>query len=598
MNVTPFKLSNFFTCLFLCLFLSVFLYVYSPLTQIPFYLDDFSSVVNNPRVQPPIAFEALWQFHKARLIPYTGFTYQNQFFGGNPGYFHIIGASIHLLVVLIFFVFCRALCLRQPNESSLKSRHIAGWGAAITAGIFLIHPQNSQAVIYIAQQSVLWMSLFYVLALFAYLQLRTQNSNYIKTAGLLLFLCSAFVCAIFSKQSAATLPLAILLLEWIFFGQWTKRLILLGASCLLGLSFVALALNEFDFNRSLALIDDVSRETKEISRSEYLASQLFIVWHYINQFFGLSGFRLEYDFALTKEWKANEVGLALAHIAAIVGAVYAKRRLPLVAFGILFYYLAHTIESSVFPIRDIVFEHRTYLPNLGLTLAFVSLLFYLGEYLQARFKFKWGRAVPWVALFVFSVLALMSTNNRVEQWTNYKAFYASEIKLSPKSARATAELGTALAVEGKCPEAIGYISHAIALYKTKHDASLGLQPETALNYISCLRKLGIHSKAERWELSLLEQVKEPVRRAQILTIRGTYYLQRKDFEIANQALTESVKLNSRDYASIMNLAIVRVNIGDLSSGQKLLQHALALKPNDEVATRLLGQLNKVVVERK
>ena len=54
--------------------------------------------------------------------------------------------------------------------------------------------------------------------------------------------------------------------------------------------------------------------------------------------------------------------------------IWAWRRRPVIAFGILFMYLAHAVESGIIPIPELAFEHRTYLPNLGLCLVAAWLL--------------------------------------------------------------------------------------------------------------------------------------------------------------------------------------------------------------------------------
>ena len=43
----------------------------------------------------------------------------------------------------------------------------------------------------------------------------------------------------------------------------------------------------------------------------------------------------------------------------------------LIGYGILFFLAGHALESSIFPL-EIYFEHRNYLPAVGLALALVS----------------------------------------------------------------------------------------------------------------------------------------------------------------------------------------------------------------------------------
>jgi len=49
------------------------------------------------------------------------------------------------------------------------------------------------------------------------------------------------------------------------------------------------------------------------------------------------------------------------------------RRRPLAAFGILFFFAGHRLESTLIPL-ELAFEHRNDLPSLGLILAAADLI--------------------------------------------------------------------------------------------------------------------------------------------------------------------------------------------------------------------------------
>jgi len=44
----------------------------------------------------------------------------------------------------------------------------------------------------------------------------------------------------------------------------------------------------------------------------------------------------------------------------------------LIAFGIIWFFLALSVESSFIPIEDVIFEHRLYLPSIGTFIAFTA----------------------------------------------------------------------------------------------------------------------------------------------------------------------------------------------------------------------------------
>lgn len=560
---------------------------YAEIILIPFYLDDFSSIIHNPVVQLPVDFYQIWTHYKARFITYSAFALQLEFFGKESASFHLIGLGLHIFVGA--GICCFVSLTNQTRILTQKSII-----AIIPATVFLLHPQNTQAVIYIAQQAVLWAALFYMTSLYCYMHWRNSKSNQSTKIIWLGFSFLAACCALFSKQTAASLPLAILMIEWLFFGAYTRRLILMGIGSLL-LSFVYLAFNQnWQWNTLFFYIDSISRETTDIARLDYFANQTVILWHYIAQYFSLSGFRLEYDFKIVESWQVIHWAALFAHVAVLILSVLLKRVSPLITFGVLFYYLTHLIESSFFPIRDIVFEHRTYLPNVGMSIALMAVALVLFEKLSLQLSnvsilFKKAAALTFCVVIILALTH--ATQNRVGQWADPLVFYKNEITLSPKSPRATGEYANALANSGNCPLSIGYYNHATALYEFRHKSALGIQPEMLINYITCLRMLKVYNKAEKWELFLLERVFEPIRRSMILGQRGQFYLEKKDFQTANKALTEALTLNDKDYAIVMNLAISRVNLGQTEVGRALLNDALILKPGDKMAIHLLGLLN-------
>src|SRR5690606_28428671 len=60
---------------------------------------------------------------------------------------------------------------------------------------------------------------------------------------------------------------------------------------------------------------------------------------------------------------------ALLVVAMLVGiAVWRRRRWPVFAFAILWFFAGHLLESTVFPL-ELYFEHRNYVPMIGILFA-------------------------------------------------------------------------------------------------------------------------------------------------------------------------------------------------------------------------------------
>jgi len=552
---------------------------YSNVGNVGFYLDDYSSIIYNPVLQSPIDYQAVIDKHGARMVSYVLLALQSEIFNYQASGYHYAGIFFHALMVLTVYLFA----LQLFKQSCLQHCHRL---AFITGVIFAVHPQNSQAVIYIVQQTAIYVSLFYLAAILFFILMRQSDSAIYRTLYIALLIVSSCL-AMLSKQNAITLPIALLLVEWCFFKQYTKRFITVLFSfalfCLTALSLF----KGFNIEQLANFINKATIENDLIPREHYFYTQIDIVAGYIYQFFYPANFRLEFDLPIISSITDVHPTSLLLHLSLLASAFYLRRKQALIAFGILFYYLTLSVESSIIPITDIAFEHRTYLPNVGLVVALTSFLNIIYE------KYKQNSAFKWCALS--TVLAsclylIFTTHYRVNQWANPKLFYENEVKLSPKSARAYTELAKIYIEEKNCPLAIGVSEHAVNLYEQQRKSGLAVQPEFYQNYILCLRELGIYDKAEYLEQHILKHVREPVRRSFILFQRGTFMLSQRNFIVAEQTLTESIKLNSKNHNTAINLAITKVQLGKNGHAIKLLEHARVLKPNDQSIQDLHNKL--------
>jgi hypothetical protein len=47
-----------------------------------------------------------------------------------------------------------------------------------------------------------------------------------------------------------------------------------------------------------------------------------------------------------------------------------------ISFGVLWFFITLSVESSVIPIKDVIAEHRVYLPSIGIFAAFTATVSY------------------------------------------------------------------------------------------------------------------------------------------------------------------------------------------------------------------------------
>ncbi len=137
-----------------------------------------------------------------------------------------------------------------------------------------------------------------------------------------------------------------------------------------------------------------------------------------------------------------------------MSAFLARRSQPLVALGILWFFVGHLIESTIIPL-ELAHEHRNYLACLGPLIVIVQLIAVGTRRLEL--PKLWG-LLPLIAI-VFA----LTTFQRADQWSDLNKQYRYAALHHPNSARAQASLGWLLAKQGNNAEAMGAMRRAAEL---------------------------------------------------------------------------------------------------------------------------------------
>lgn len=540
---------------------------YLPSFNTWFFLDDFRIILENPALQTVFDPGAIWSFSEPRFIASLTFAANYTIHDESVFGYHLVNFAIHAGAAVAVWSLVRAL-LRSPAVAG-NAPEWTRWIPWIAAGIFLLHPLQTQAVTYIVQRYTSLMALFYLAALasFAWARLRGETRLYVATAAFVLL-------AAFSKQTAATLPLALVLIELTFFRRLSARAVgLTAAGAALGAILAAwlLTLPAFD-------ITGITRETDSISRVDYLATQMEVLWRYIGLFFMIGAQRLEYTITIADGFaQPATVVMALGHVALIGAGFRLWRGLPLVAFGILFYYLAHLVESSFFPIIDVAFEHRTYLPNAGLALA-------------AGTGLAWatGRFVRWragAAVTAALLIALAgSTWARNALWADHIEFLRHETRLSPDSQRAWTSLGKELMRESHFQEALQALERAGEVADRQDGGSL--RPPTLLNMIFALHYTERHDEAVELANNTPTDGFNDTEKAFYHEARGRALLALGEVREARADLRESVRLNPTANAAAF-FAAAEYRLGNHTRARQLARQVLRTAPQNPLARNIM-----------
>jgi Flp pilus assembly protein TadD len=541
--------------------------VYSPSIGAPFYFDDFRQIIENSVIQNPFDLFTIANYSPARSFGYLTFALDHAFYGNSASGFHITNSFIHLLAGWAVFGLLMAL-IRSPVLEKQKDELV--WLPLIAALIFALHPLQTQAVTYIVQRLASLTGLLYIssLAFYAWGRITSRHWFY------LLALTSALL-ALFTKQNALTLPAAIVLLELMFFRQLSSRqvLYLFIFTLVSVLVFVALV--------NLDAINQLIRASYTITRPEYLATQVIVLWRYIGLFFFPSGQRLDYDVTLQSDWLDPVVLIAATlHICLILFAYRLWIKSPLVSFSILFFYLTHLVESGVIPIPDLMFEHRTYLPNTGLSIlvsfGLVSLL--------RRSSLKLVFLVSTPALIVITSVLTFERN---QLWADQIRFLEAETRLSPDKERVWTSLGKEQMRRGQLKEASISFTRALNLGKTED--GLEVRPATLMNAVLLHHYNGQFDKAFELQRLIPPESFSPIELSKLHEVSGITYLNLGKFSLARKEFSESI-FYTPNLNSEAGLATVDLMEGNRLAAEDRARQVLAQEPRNILATRVLDQL--------
>ena len=153
------------------------------------------------------------QYAPINQFYYTGVYY---FFGYDPMYYHISNVFIHLINIVLIYYLLKKVISRLLNNSDINPQYVV----SLTTLLFAISPLNTEPVAWISAAKVIIYALFYLLSLHCYCKyLETKKSRYFY---LTLFL---FLVSFGAKEQAVTLPICLLLFDYLYNRNLKEKLI-------------------------------------------------------------------------------------------------------------------------------------------------------------------------------------------------------------------------------------------------------------------------------------------------------------------------------------------------------------------------------------
>ena len=422
-----------------------------------FYTNPTVPSIPGAKLYRPVSFLTFalnWYFGKDNVIGY-----------------HIANLLIHFLTSVFLFIAILSL-LEAPNlrRQFERNRYLI---AFLSAALWSLNPIQTQAVTYIVQRMASMAAMFYILSMLCYIKCRMSRSS-LGRIFLLLSCALTFLLALGSKENAAMLPASLVLIEftcfqdinwrfspkWYFGGTVTGGVIIF----LLGVWF---------FNSDITFSWLNGYQNRPFSLAERLLTEPRIVLFYLSQIFLPLPNRLsvEHDVILSTSFFQPWTTLpAILLTILLIGLGFSQiRKRPLIALAILFFFLNHIIESTVFPL-ELIFEHRNYLPSMFLFLPIAAGLQWLYGYCTANKQPLTGVLTGLLVLLIFCLGAATYARNKA--WATEISLWRAAMKKAPQSARPLTNLAWQMAYgtgarESLYDEALKLYEKALSLQKPK-----------------------------------------------------------------------------------------------------------------------------------
>ena len=430
-----------------------------------FHFDDWFYLGGADQIRNWSNFHQIWDANPARFIHFLLYAIAFHHFGDSVFGYHVVSFSIHFINGILVFWLARFLfesvLSQEPDDHSKKDR--AAMAALFVALVFVSHPIQTQAITYISQRVTALVALFYLIALACFSQSTTYRDRMPKRE--FFFLCLAFLStllAMFTKQNAFTLPIALLLLDYFLFPtirkDWEKRLLrLFPFICCLAI------IPALTFGLPSQELSDIQIFGLEIhSPKEYLLTQFHVIVTYLRLLIFPVNQVVDYDYPVIYEYTlATFISfLFLLGLFTFAIAVYKKSRI--LSLGILFFFLTLSVESSIIPLEDVIFEHRLYLPSLGIFLAFSWIWFFEFQRMP-RFR------IPCGLIFILIPMLVFATHARNKVWQDEESLWRDAVTKSPGKARPHNNLAAALGSVGRWQEALEEAEQATLLAPDRWD---------------------------------------------------------------------------------------------------------------------------------
>lgn len=465
--------------------------LYAWTLDFPFAFDDVIYLVNNPLMKDASSFGYLSDFHtfanKAtalsididysinfilRPIAYATFHLNYAFDGLTPYWYRVVNIVIHGFNSILIYALLSRLLTRLPEGRELSSISVA-FIAGTAALVFAVHPLATESVTYIVQRFTSLVALFYLVTLLLHFQAAAIQGTLLRRC-VRAFSVLVLVLGMLTKESCFTAPVVAVLLDALLLGTalrtalWQALPLVLCMSIIPALLFATTWAQQDGSLHYWDVLNIVNFGEEKLSVGHYAITQLTVIVEYLRLLLWPSGMNVDTDWTVHTSLLETSVLGAGAIILGMLGLslwlLFTRRERSvhgtIVGVFSLWFFVTISVTSSIVPLPDMIAEHRTYLPSVGLFATVACVLDWLRVRLPSRPVLRW--LAPTTVVACTAALSLV-TLQRNDVWRSSVSLWKDTVKKSPGKARVWSNLGYAYGSAGDMAKALPCFEQAVEL---------------------------------------------------------------------------------------------------------------------------------------
>lgn len=517
-----------------------------------------------------------------RPLVQTTYAIDHAISGDSAFAYHTTNLVLHAMAAALFgFLLLRLLERSWPTTHPVFISAFALGGAAL----FAAHPMNSEAVNYVSARS----SLLAGAALLGALLVYSREEGPTVKIGRLAAALALFSVALFSREAAIAFPLAIVLFDLAWRrGRLRRRVIP-------WMTFAFLAVAYLGVRKAVvgSIGIDLSPDRWIGGTDPYLATDRGILTHFLTSakvyFMAAATFFAPVSLSVCHEVSFVESflqGAAIVSLFALLvvaaGAIFSLRRLPLVAFGALWFLLFMLPANGFVPVASVYQEHRTYVPAMGLVLIAAEPIRRGFQELSRRVGYK-GFALAG-SLFALAIVVAMAgvTHYRNRTWVDNRVLFEDAVSKSPESPRALHALGIELQRIGRFDEAERTLAKSVEL-----------RPQNAQARLALARVKEQNGNEKEAEELLVKLVADFPRSGLSAFELGLFYQRRQKADLALDAYTKAIQNDPNFADAHLNLGWLYRGMDRKDDALRELKEVLRLEPNHRQATLIKTSIEDI-----